>query len=308
MRVLVTGGTGYLGQAVVRALAANGYEPVAFSRRAGESDLPGQHIAGDVRDANAVDAAVAECDATCHLAAVVSLWQRDASVFDAVNVGGLKHVLASSVRFAKRLVYTSSFLALPPHGRAAAISANDYQRTKVLAEREAAAAADAGADIVRLYPGVVFGPGVTTEGNLVGRLVGDYLAGTLPGVIGADRVWSFAWVTEVAEAHVRAIERAAPGSAYVLGGENLPQIRAFEIAAQHASKPLPRRIPYAIASAIAYVEEGRARLLKATPLLTRGAVEIFRHDWPLESSRAIDDLGYRIKPFQQGMARLLDDL
>ena len=308
MRVLVTGGTGYLGQAVVRALAAHGHHPVVFSRRAGEVDLPGEHVVGDVRDPTAVDAAIARCDVTCHMAAVVSLWQKNSAIFDEVNVGGLRHVLASSARHGKRVIYTSSFLALPPHGRNATISANDYQRTKVLAERDAASAADAGAAIVRLYPGVVFGPGVATEGNLVGRLVTDFLAGRLPGVIGADRIWSFSWVDYVAEAHVRAAERAAPGSTYGLGGENVPQMRVFEIAARQSSKALPRRIPYALASAIGVVEEARARLLNTMPLLTRGTVEIFRHDWPLDSNSAIRDLGYSIQPVDEGMARLLSEL
>ena len=80
-----------------------------------------------------------------------------------------------------------------------------------------------------LYPGVVYGPGVMSEGNLVGRLLADHRAGKLPGLIGADRVWSFSWVDDVAAAHVRALERAAPGSRYQLGGENAPQIRPFEI-------------------------------------------------------------------------------
>ena len=53
-----------------------------------------------------------------------------------------------------------------------------------------------------------------TEGNIIGRLFADHLAGRLPGLIGPEHVWSFAWVDDVAAAHVAAIERAKPGSAY----------------------------------------------------------------------------------------------
>ena len=160
MRVLVTGGTGYLGSAIVRAVAARGHEPVVFARRASESRLPGRAIDGDVRDHAAVLAAARDCDAICHSAALVSVWRRDAREFDAVNVGGLEHVLAAARTLGtSRIVYTSSFLARPPAGHATPIRANDYQRTKVIADEVAARARDAGAPIVRLYPASSLGRG-----------------------------------------------------------------------------------------------------------------------------------------------------
>ena len=88
MRVLVTGGTGYLGQHIVRALAARGHVPVVFARHATQADLPGEAIDGDVRDRAALLAAARGCDAISHGAALVSIWRKDPSEFDAVNVGG----------------------------------------------------------------------------------------------------------------------------------------------------------------------------------------------------------------------------
>ena len=92
-----------------------------------------------------------------------------------------------------RILYTSSFLALPPADAPLALTANDYQRTKVRALDLARQAAAAGLPIVTLLPGVVYGPGPATEGNLVGRLIADHLEGRLPGLVGATRPWSFAW-------------------------------------------------------------------------------------------------------------------
>ena len=63
MRVLVTGGTGYLGGAIVRALHRHGHEPVIFARHASAGRLPGRAIDGDIRDSRAVDAAAAGVDA-----------------------------------------------------------------------------------------------------------------------------------------------------------------------------------------------------------------------------------------------------
>src|SRR5829696_2634555 len=113
MRVLVTGGTGYLGSAIVRALDRTGHEPIVFARRATAASLPGRAIDGDVRDTRAVTAASTGVDAICHTAALVAQWRRDPSEFDAINVGGLQSVLsASRERGIARVVYTSSFLAL----------------------------------------------------------------------------------------------------------------------------------------------------------------------------------------------------
>lgn len=309
MRVLVTGGTGYLGRAIVQALAARGHHPVVFARRASGSGLPGTLIDGDVRDAAAVLHATRGCDALCHSAALVSIWRRDPLEFDAVNVGGLAHALdAARALGTPRVVYTSSFLALPPAGLASPIVANDYQRTKVAARALAARAVADGAPVSCVHPGVVYGPGVASEGNLVGRLVRDHLRGRLPGLVGADRTWSFSFVDDVAAGHVAALERGQPGAHYGLGGENAPQMRAFEIVRARTGRRLPRRLPYALAIAAGAIEEGRARLTGATPLITRGAVEIFRHDWPVDSAAAAAALGYRATPLEEGVARLLEAL
>ena len=115
MKVLVTGGTGYLGSAIVRAFASCGHQPFVFARRAGDVTLPGVAVKGDVRDRRAVEDAVRQVEAVCHTAALVSLWQRRASDFDDVNVGGLQTVLDTCESSGiERIVYTSSFLALPP--------------------------------------------------------------------------------------------------------------------------------------------------------------------------------------------------
>src|SRR5437868_740404 len=118
MRVFVTGGTGFLGRAIVRALDAAGHTLVVFARQATRSGLPGRLVDGDVRDAAAVERAAAGCDAVSHSAALVSIWRRRRQDFDDVNVGGLRHVVTAAERHGiRRIVYTSSFLALPPRDR-----------------------------------------------------------------------------------------------------------------------------------------------------------------------------------------------
>lgn len=306
MKILVTGGTGYLGRAIVAALARRGHDLVIFARSATRSGLPGAAIDGDIRDAAAVDGAADGCDAISHSAALVSIWRRRREDFDDVNVGGLRNVLAAANHHrTRRIVYTSSFLALPPRDRDVPVPANDYARTKIIADRAADDAVKAGAPLVRVYPGVVYGPGAFTEGNLVGRLIADHLHRKLPGLVGPERPWSYSFVEDVAEGHCAALERGVAGGRYVIGGENAPQRRVFEIVREATGRALPMRIPFPIAGALGALEELRVNLFGGTPLITRGAVEIFRHDWSLDSSDAVRTLGYTMTPLADGIRRTL---
>jgi nucleoside-diphosphate-sugar epimerase len=307
VKVLVTGGNGYLGGAIVRALARHGHEPVIFARHATASAGPAcARIDGDVLDRTAVMAAVRGVDAVCHVAALVSAWRRDRSDFDRVNVGGLETVVdVVAALGTPRLIYTSSFLALPPAGRTRALEANDYQRSKVRAHEVARSAIRKSVPVVTLVPGIVYGPGAATEGNLVDRLIRDYLAGTLPGIVGADRVWSFSFIDDVAEAHVAALEQGEPGTEYMVGGENLPQIRLFELIAARTGRSLPRRIPGYAATALAWMAEVSAGKGKA-PRITRGTVKILQHDWPVDSARSVQKLSYRITPLSVGIQGAFD--
>lgn len=307
MRVLVTGGTGYLGAAIVRALHASGHVPVVFARRATAAALSGVACDGDIRDRQALSVAADGVDAIVHAAALVSIWRPDPREFDAVNVEGLRTVLdVAAARGIERIVYVSSFLARPPAGERHPIQANDYQRTKVRALDLARTVLSTGAPIVITFPGVVYGPGAATEGNLVGRLVRDHVRGELPGIVGAHNCWSFAHVDDVARAHVAVLERPDVRGEFVLGGENAPQRRIFELIRERTGRRLPRQIPWLLAATAAAGYEIVSKWTGRPPLLTGGAVQIFRHDWSLDSSRSIAELSHRIRPLEEGFSTVLE--
>lgn len=341
MRVLVTGGTGYLGCAVVQALHRAHHDVVLYSRTAtatardrgaalavpgraacepSQSSVDAQSVAydgtpsvvtavdGDVRDAAQLTKAARGCQTIVHLAALVAVWRRHFRDFDAVNVGGLHRVLdAASTCGVTRIVYVSSFLALTPPLLERAPAWNDYQRTKASADTLADAAVAAGAPLVRVYPGVLYGPGPVTAGNLVGGMISDHLAGRLPGIVGGDRIWSFAYVDDVAAACVAAVERGRTGERYLLGGEDAPQMRVFEIVRALTGRRLPRRLPDWLASLGAAAEELRAIWCGGTPLLTTGTLEILLRDWPLGSVLARNDLGYRVTPLAAGVRAIVQE-
>jgi nucleoside-diphosphate-sugar epimerase len=195
MKVLLTGATGFLGRAVARQLAARGHSLRVLARPSSRlAGLPDgcEVVAGDVTDGGSLQRAASGCEAVVHMAALVKVWVPDPERFDAVNVGGLRHVLDAARAAGARLVYTSSFMALGPSGDGAVDGErphpgppfrNAYERTKANADRLAREAAAAGQDVVIVYPGVIYGPGDMTEGNIVARLVADHLNGRLPALV-----------------------------------------------------------------------------------------------------------------------------
>jgi len=317
MKLLVTGVTGFLGGRIAERLVADGHDVRALVREAVRSPGPPEGVAvvlGDVTDREAVLRAVRGCDAVVHAAALVRMWVRDRRSFHRVNVEGFEHVARAAIDRSARLIYVSSFLALGPSAGAildeTAIADpvrchNDYQRTKVEADRRARALSREGHDIVRLYPGVVFGPGRLTAGNHVVRLFLDHARGALPGLLGrGDRSQCFAFVDDVVDGVRSALAHARAGSGYVLGGENRTPLELFAAFARATGVPAPtRRIPFVAASVVGRAQRWRAALLGIEPDLTDEVVRIYREEWAFSSARAERDLGYRITPFDDAIRR-----
>ncbi len=316
MRILVTGVTGFLGGRIAERLLAAGHEVRGLvrdpSRSAGIDGV--EPVTGDVLDPAAVRPAVSGCDAVVHCAAMVKSWAKDKTVFDRVNVSGLTNVLEATGEAGARLFYTSSFIALgPTDGKTfdettphdPSPPRNDYERTKLAADRLAREAASRGARIVRLYPGVVYGPGALTAGNHVVQNLVLHARGKLPGMLGAgDRRMSLAFVDDVTAGFLAALARAKDGDAYILGGDNRTLVdlfAAFEKATGIAPPTL--KIPYAAARLVGRLQRWRAELFGIEPELTDEVVRIYAHEWAYSSERAIAELGYRITPLASGVER-----
>jgi NAD+-dependent farnesol dehydrogenase len=214
-------------------------------------------------------------------------------------------------------VHTSSFMAIGPTGAQPADESqihsghsfrNDYERTKAHADVIAREAAAAGRDVVLLYPGVVYGPGDRTAGNIVVNMIADHLRGRFPGIIGpGDRLWSYAFVEDVAAGHVDALEKGRAGERYLLAGENVSMNDFFRLLAEASGVPAPRlHIPYAAAGALGWMLYAWAELTGMEPLLTHEVVGVFREHWSYTSAKAQRDLGYRTTSLRDGLRRTLD--
>ena len=164
-------------------------------------------------------------------------------------------------------------------------------------------ARSAGQDVVLLYPGVVYGPGELTDGNIVVKMVADHLRGRFPGFVGpGDRLWSYAFVEDVAEGHALALERGRSGERYFLCGDNVTLVDLFATLGRVAGVPPPtRHIPYGVASLLGRTLWAWAELTGHPPELTHEVVDVFREHWAYSSAKAERELGYRSRPLLEGL-------
>jgi farnesol dehydrogenase len=254
------------------------------------------------------------------MAAMVKRWAPDPREFDRVNVAGTQTVLdAAAAAGVKTILVTSSVVALGPTAGGpadeervphAGTGFTEYERTKRLALDVARRQAAAGRPIVIVYPGIVYGPGAPTEGNLLGPMFADHLRGRLHARLGrGDLRICYAFVGDVARGHVLALERGVPGRGYVLGGENATQDQLFALLRDLTGRPAPRlAVPYGMASVVARAQVLRARLGGRVPEVTPGMVATFRHEWAYRSDRAARELGYSVTPLREGLRRTLEAL
>ena len=324
MQLLVTGGGGFLGQALCRALRAQGHEVRSFSRsRYDVLDALGvEQVQGDLTRRDAVIAAAQGCDAVLHNAAKAGAWGSYASYFDA-NVVGTRHVIdACRAHGITRLVHTSTpsvtHRATHPVAGGTADSvpyATDlkapYAATKLIAEREVLAANDATLSTIALRPRLIWGVGDT---QLVPRLVTRAKAGRLRLIGGGDNVVDTTYIDNAAQAHVGALHALAPGAAcagrayFISNGE--PRTMRDTINALLSAVDAPTveaSLPFPLAYAIGATCEALWHALPLTgePPLTRFLAEQLAttHWYDMAPARA--DFGYLPRvSFDEGLARL----
>jgi len=318
--ILLTGATGYLGSRIARAIIARRMPLRVLVRDASRLPFDAaavgcEVVVGDLTAPMTIRSALRGVEYVIHTAALVKMWVRDPQQFRRVNVQGLMDLLReASEAGVRRVVYTSSFVALGPctdvntgEGlKHRGPYSNEYEESKTQALTWLRGAPK-GLPVVTLLPGVIYGDGPRTEGNLVGGMIDQYLAGKFPGLLGSgNQRWSFAYNDDVVAAHLAALEKGRDGDEYVLGGDNRSLNDFFrEVANLAGVRNAVRHIPFWAGKMLGSIEVLRAQLLSHTPQLTPGVVEIFKHDWVYSSAKAVAELGYRVMPLQDGLRRTL---
>lgn len=231
MRVFVTGATGFIGGHVARKLRERDDAVVALVRSPAKAatlrELGCELVEGDLSDAGAIARGVAGADAVIHAGAVYKVGvpkSEHAAMFES-NVAGTERVLdAALAAGVPRIVYVSTCGVFgDTHGklvdegyRRDVEFPTEYERTKTLAHELAEQRIAAGAPIVIVQPGGVYGPGDHSE---IGNVIEQTRTGKLPAKVFPEAGFMFCHVEDIAAGIVLALDKGEIGEAYVISGE-----------------------------------------------------------------------------------------
>lgn len=326
MKILVTGGGGFLGQALCRGLVERGYEVASFNRGLYPAlqALGVEQHQGDLADRDAVIRAASDCEAVFHNAAKAGAWGSYDS-YHRANVMGTGNVLAACrAHGIDKLIYTStpSVTHRATHpvagGTAETVGYGEhlkapYPATKLIAEKIVLAANDDTLATVALRPRLIWGPG---DNQLLPRLAQRAHAGRLALVNHGDAVIDTTYIDNAAQAHLDAfahlrIGAACAGKAYFISnGEPMPLREVINrLLKAVGAPPVSRSIPFRVAYAAGAVCETVWPLLRRQdePPMTRFLAEQLATTHWYSMQPAQRDFGYAPRiSMEQGFARLAE--
>lgn len=312
----VTGGTGFVGGAVVRHLLAQGREVVALARTGAAADelarAGGRPVRGDVRDPASFERTLRGCEVVFHVAGLNASCLRDPSPLFRTNVEGTRNVLDAAARAGiRRFVHTSSAATIGESagsiGREGTSHRGwfltDYERSKFDAERLVMERGPAvGLEVVCVNPASVQGPG---RGEGSARLLRAAARGRLPMAVD---VWtSLVDVDDCARGHALAAERGVSGERYLLCGGSFRTRDLLRLLEQvTARRPRTVFAPGWILLAAAAGVEAAARALGRSPVVCREVARAGLHGHRFDGSQATGKLGLAYTPVQETLRRTLE--
>jgi nucleoside-diphosphate-sugar epimerase len=310
--VLVTGGSGFIGQHLVATLVASGRQTrVLDLRPPGRAVTNAQYVKGSVLDRELVHQALDGVDEVYHLAGLPGMWVARKDDFHAVNCRGTEVVIsAARERGVTRFLHCSTesilFRSSPKGGDVedTLLTADDmpgpYTRSKLLAERLAMEAAASGFPVVIGSPTMPIGPhdhNLTPPTAMLRHFLGKRFQFYL------DFVLNLVDVRDVAAGLILAMERGKAGNRYILGGESIPLKKLLEYVAAISGRnslriPVPGRLAEVTAAILEFMAD---HVTRTPPSATAEAVRIALRSTALSTERARRELGYAPRPIESAL-------
>ncbi len=323
-KVLVTGGTGFVGGRLALALAAAGERVVVLARPGANvcalREAGVQVAEGDIRVEHTVFRAMAGCDRVYHCAAVYTLWARHPAAVMSGAIDGTMNVLRSAhARGLERVVYTSTAYTVGSSATPEELdettewtepSGPVYAIAKRRAEEQALEyAARTELPLIVVNPGGVFGPG-DSRPTPSGQGILDVLTSPALPFLGtlvprAPGGMNIVDIDDVVDGHRRAMEHGKLGERYLLTGDNVPISTFFETLTSLVGRPAPRlRATRAMALATGALLSAIARITDVPPKLSlETARGTFGRFFYFSHAKATRDLGYEARPARRTLAR-----
>lgn len=313
MKVLVTGGTGFVGRNLVHLLCEKGYDVTVLHRETSRlHDLP-ENISfrvGDVTQADSIKGCCEGIDYVFHVAGVVRWGKASWSKLKQNNITGTRNIALEALQSGvKKFVHTSSAAAvgLPENAPADETFAYNGDRLQVgyaMAKKE-------GEEIVlhlveEGLPATVVNPAV-----IIGRrhysphFVRSVIKGRLtvsPG--GGINVCD---VDDVVEGHLLAALHGKVGQRYLLGGTNLPLQQLLQMIAQASGQNRRiTRVPTPLLKGISWIGEAIACLNRSEPFFAWDLAKLSRRNIYYSSNKAMQELGYQITPLEETVQKVIE--
>ncbi|MCU1287334.1 MAG: dependent epimerase/dehydratase family protein [Acidobacteriales bacterium] len=321
MKAFVTGATGFVGSHVAKQLAARGAELRLLvrptSRKDNIAELNADLVTGDLRDPASLQGAMQGCEFVFHVAADYRLWTPDPKEMYAANVEGTRAIIEAAQKAGvRRVVYCSSVATMgfaTSNGRPVTEAdpvalpeiIGHYKRSKFMAEQVALEAGKNGANVVVVNPTTPVGE-QDIKPTPTGRIILDSLKRNFPAYV--DTGLNLADVTEVANGHIAAMERAVPGERYILGGQDFTLKQLLDKLSEITGLPSPTmKVPHSLALGFAVFDEiFTGRIRGKEPRATIDAVRMGRKKMFASSAKAERELGYKIVPVDNALRRAVD--
>ena len=316
----MTGGTGFIGGAVVRQLRERGEEVVVLARnpeKAQEAAALGcEIVAGDLGDERAIHEGMRGCDAVIHAAALyqVGIPASQRPVMRDANVGGTERVLSAALeeKIPKVLYVSTVGVFGNTHGRIVDESyehpddgfTSCYEQTKWEAHRVAKQLIGEGLPCVIVQPGGVYGPGDTSS---VGQLLNQFLAGKMPLLPFPELGICLSHVEDVAAGILLALDKGSPGETYVLSGPATTAREAIETVAALTGRKAPKRaIPVPLMKAMIPIGPLVGKAMGQPPNLRELIASADGVTFWATYEKAERELGYRPRGLEEGLRAMLE--
>jgi dihydroflavonol-4-reductase len=320
VKVFVTGGTGFIGGAVVRQLRGRGDEVVCLVRNPAKAtavvELGCETVAGDLSDVEAIRKGMEGCDAVIHAAAIyevgIPVSQRQA-MRDA-NVGGTERVLGAA-RDAKipKVVYVSTVGVFGDTGGKIVDEAYEhpgkdftscYEETKWEAHQVAKRLIAEGLPCVIVQPGGVYGPGDTSS---IGELLNQFLAGKMPLLPFPDLGICLSHVEDIAAGILLGLDQGKPGEAYIISGPATTVREAIETVAKVSGRKAPKHaIPVPLMKAMIPIGPLVGKLMSQPPNLRELISSADGVTFWASYDKAERELGYEPRGLEAGLRATLE--